>query len=284
MKLALGMHDLSEEHLTFARQIGVTHVIAASPPNMTVDGPYFDYERIVQLKARIEGAGLRLAAIQNIPPAWYHAILYGLPGREEQLDYYCRTIENVGRAGIPSCTITFTRSRCGAPARHTRDRGGALVTSYDHALMENAPLAGPRPIDDDELWANYEVSSSASCPWPNRQGVKMALHPDDPPLSPIAGAAPTLPRAWPPSSARWTWCPAPPTACSFARAAMPRCWARACMTPSATLAARARFSMSISATSLGRVTNFRETLHRRGRHRHVQGHAAPTKRWALTAP
>jgi mannonate dehydratase len=189
MKLALGMHDLSEEHLAFARQIGVTHVIVASPPNMTVDGPYFDYERIVQLKTRIENAGLALEAIQNIPPAWYHAILYGLPEREEQLDYYCRTVENVGRAGIPILHYNFHPIKVWRTSAHTRGRGGALFTSYDHTLMENAPLAGPRPIDEDELWANYEVLIKRIMPVAEAQGLKMALHPDDPPLSPIAGAA-----------------------------------------------------------------------------------------------
>jgi len=189
MKLALGMRDLSEENLQFAVQLGVTHIVAVSPSVGASDGPYYDYERLVQLKTQIEAAGLELGAIQNIPPSWYDKIIYGAPGREEQLDYYCRTVENVGRAGVPILHYNFHAVKVWRTSRHTRGRGGALFTSYDHALMANAPLAGPRPIGDDELWASYECLIRRILPVAESVGLRMALHPDDPPISPIAGAA-----------------------------------------------------------------------------------------------
>ena len=189
MKPALGMRDLTEENLQFAAQIGVTHIIAVSPPVAANDGPYYDYERLIQLRTQIEAAGLTLAGIQNIPPAWYHEIIYALPGREEQLDYYCKTVENVGRAGIPILHYNFHAVKVWRTSRHTPGRGGALFTSYDHELMKNAPLAGPRPIADEELWANFEVFIKRIMPVAESVGLKMALHPDDPPISPIAGAA-----------------------------------------------------------------------------------------------
>ena len=55
--------------------------------------------------------------------------------------------------------------------------------------MENAPLAGIKEIDDDELWANFEYFIKRMMPVAESVGLKMALHPDDPPVSPIAGAA-----------------------------------------------------------------------------------------------
>jgi mannonate dehydratase len=189
MKLAEGMSRITEENLQFARQIGVTDIVAISPPAEAPDGPYYDYERLVQLKTRIEAAGLRLAAIQNIPPSWYHDLIYGLPGRDSQLDAYCRTISNVGRAGIPILHYNWHAVRVWRTSLHTHDRGGALVTSYDHALMQNAPLAGPRPMGEDELWENYATFLRRIIPVAESAGVSMALHPDDPPISPIAGAA-----------------------------------------------------------------------------------------------
>lgn len=189
MKLALGMRDITEANLEFAVQIGVTHIVAAAPQNMTVEGPFYDYERLIQLRTQIENAGLELGAIQNLPPAWYHKIVYGLPGREEELDNYCRTIENVGRAGIPILHYNFHAVKVWRTSRHTRGRGGALFTSYDHALMENAPLVGEKAMDDDELWAHFEVFIKRIMPVAESVGVKMALHPDDPPISPIAGCA-----------------------------------------------------------------------------------------------
>lgn len=188
MRPALGMRDLSEENLIFARQIGVRDLVVVSPEGLSVEGPYYDYSRLVQLKTRVENAGLRIAAIQNIPTSWYDKILWNLPGRDEQIENYCRTIDNVGRAGIPILHYNFHAIRVWRTSRHTRDRGGALVTSYDHALMENAPPERGE-LGYDELWENFEYFIRRIMPVAEKAGVKMALHPDDPPETPIAGAA-----------------------------------------------------------------------------------------------
>ncbi|MEX1021025.1 MAG: mannonate dehydratase [Litorilinea sp.] len=189
MRPALGIHDLSEENLTFAKQIGVRDLVVVSPDGLALDDkPWYDFARLTMLKSRVEAAGLRIAAIQNIPTSWYDKILWNLPGREEQLDNYCRTVENVGRAGIPVLHYNFHAIRVWRTSRHTRDRGDALVTAYDHALMENAPPERSE-LGYDELWDNFEVLLRRIIPVAESVGLKMALHPDDPPVTPIAGAA-----------------------------------------------------------------------------------------------
>ena len=82
MRPAIGIRDLSEENLTYARQIGVRDLVVVQPEGLTAAGPYYDYARLIQLKTRVENAGLRIAAIQNIPTAWYDNILWGLDGRD----------------------------------------------------------------------------------------------------------------------------------------------------------------------------------------------------------
>ena len=136
----------------------------------------------------VENAGLRIAAIQNIPTAWYDKILWGLPGREEQLDNYVKTVTNVGKAGIPILHYNFHAIRVWRTSRHTLGRGGAYVTSYDDALMQNAPIERG-DLEEDQLWENFEYLVKAIIPAAEAVGLKMALHPDDPPVSPIAGAA-----------------------------------------------------------------------------------------------
>jgi len=251
MKLAEGMSRITEENLQFARQIGVTDIVAISPPAEAPDGPYYDYERLVQLKTRIEAAGLRLAAIQNIPPSWYHDLIYGLPGRDAQLDAYCRTISNVGRAGIPILHYNWHAVRVWRTSLHTHDRGGALVTSYDHALMQNAPLAGPRPLGEDELWENYATFLRRIIPVAESAGVSMALHPDDPPISPIAGAA-CLFRDSASFQRALDLVPSPANGLLFCQGCFAGCMGRACMTPSVTLAARLRCFSCTFAMSLAR--------------------------------
>lgn len=189
MRPALGIHDLSDENLTFAKQIGARDLVVTRPEGVEADdGPYYDYTRLVQLRTRLENAGLRLAAIQNIPTSYYDKILWGLPGRDEQIENYIKTITNVGKAGVPILHYNFHAIRVWRTSRHTRDRGDAHVTSYDHSLMENAP-AERGELGYDELWDNFEYFLRRIMPAAEDVGLKMALHPDDPPVTPIAGAA-----------------------------------------------------------------------------------------------
>jgi len=184
------MSDLSDDNLIFAKQIGVRDLVVVHPEGVQAGSePYYDYTNLIQLRTRVENAGLRIAAIQNIPTTYYDKIVWNLPGRDAQIDNYIRTITNVGKAGIPILHYNFHAIRVWRTSRHTQDRGGAHVTSYNHELMANAPAERGRELGIDELWDNFEYFLRRIIPAAESVGLRMALHPDDPPASPIAGAA-----------------------------------------------------------------------------------------------
>jgi mannonate dehydratase len=66
-------------------------------------------------------------------------------------------------------------------------RGGALGTGYDHDLMRNAPLTEAGEVSEEKLWDNLKYFLEAIVPVAEEANVKLAMHPDDPPLSPIRG-------------------------------------------------------------------------------------------------
>jgi mannonate dehydratase len=66
-------------------------------------------------------------------------------------------------------------------------RGGALVTGYDHDLMRDAPLTEYGVVTEERLWDSLEYFLERVVPVAEKAGVKLAMHPDDPPLSPIRG-------------------------------------------------------------------------------------------------
>jgi mannonate dehydratase len=68
-----------------------------------------------------------------------------------------------------------------------RTRGGALVTGYDHSQMENAPLTEYGEDSEETLWENLKYFLEAVLPVAEEYNVKLAMHPDDPPRSPIRG-------------------------------------------------------------------------------------------------
>ncbi len=72
----------------------------------------------------------------------------------------------------------------------TPSRGGALATSFDYDLIKDAPLTEYGVVEDDVLWENLEAFLKIVVPVAESVGVKLAMHPDDPPqLWPFAGSA-----------------------------------------------------------------------------------------------
>jgi mannonate dehydratase len=192
MKLALVSRPLKESEMRLAKQLGVTDIVSVLPghsplPNREQESVW-EYLPLVRLRKQVEDAGLTLSVIESIPIS--DRITLGLPGRDEDLNKFCESVANMGRAGIPILCYNFMAVfNWLRTSTTTRGRGGALVTSYDHSLMENAPLIYTGEVSDEKMWENFEYFLKKVMPVAEEFKVKLALHPDDPPLSPIRGLA-----------------------------------------------------------------------------------------------
>ena len=190
MKLGLDARGgVTNELLDFGAQLGATDVIGGGVPE---ESGYWEYLDLLRIRSQAEAVGMRLFAIENLPQNWMDKIKLGLPGRDEQLDNIGKTIQNMGAAGIPVLGYNFMpmRSRTGYAWRTSGDtlgRGGARVSSFDHELARTAPLTQYGEISDEEMWANFEYFLKAIVPVAEQAGVKIGVHPDDPPISPLAG-------------------------------------------------------------------------------------------------
>ena len=188
MRLAIGQFNtVTDELLQFVRQLGVRNVLlnTARLPGET----HWAYMDLLHLRTRIEDAGLRLAALENVPVGFYAQAMLGLPGRDEQIEHMSTTIRNMGKAGIPILGYHWMPNGVWRTSRTTPGRGGAKVTSFDMALVEDAPLTHGRVYSADEMWDNYRYYIQAILPVAEEAGVKLALHPDDPPVPSLGGVA-----------------------------------------------------------------------------------------------
>lgn len=189
MRIGLGaIQDVDDEKLRFASQIGVTDIIANTRP-VPDRGGYWAFQDLVQLRTRVESAGLRLYAIENVPAHFYDKILEGKPGRDEQLEKMRITVRNMGRAGIPVLGYHFMQLSVWRTGYNPVGRGGARVTVYDHRLVENAPDDEAAPVTDEMMWERLTYFLKGVVPVAEEEGVMLALHPDDPPVANIAGVA-----------------------------------------------------------------------------------------------
>jgi mannonate dehydratase len=169
-----------------AKQAGVDLAVGGLPPADLLQGEApWDLAPLRRLKERYEAAGFKLAVIEARPPL--NKAKRGLPGRDEEIATVCTLLENMGRLGIPVwCYEWMTDFNWVRTNFSTASRGGSVVTSFD---IDDVPadLTGNPPIGEDALWANLGYFLRKVLPAAEAAKVKISMHPDDPPLSPIRG-------------------------------------------------------------------------------------------------
>ena len=163
-------------------------------------------EEFRALRREINHAGLELEAIENFDPAHWHDVLLDGPKKREHLENVKTIIRRVGEAGIPIFGYNF--SIAGVCGRITGPfaRGGAMSVGMDGPL--DAPIAqgmvwnmvydpdvfaasggpGTLPsITHEELWQRLADFLGEILPVAEAAGVRLAAHPDDPPMPTMRG-------------------------------------------------------------------------------------------------
>lgn len=174
------------ERLQVIKQIGVDHLVYYDMAMMPVE--YAALAAVVDQAAQV---GLRFAAVEGGPPI--DRIVFGKEGRDHQIAQFEKAIVNMGRLGIEVLCYTFmppvlpdamvVRTSYRAPAR-----GGALTTAF--RSLDVTPDTVPHREDTvpvERMWDNLEYFLRRVVPVAEAAGVRLAMHPDDPPLSPICG-------------------------------------------------------------------------------------------------
>jgi mannonate dehydratase len=173
------------------RQVGVDHAVGVLPRRFfdwresRSDLPW-DYAPLALYRQQVEDAGLSLAVIEDNPPM--DAIRLGRPGREEELEHFCTLLRSMGRLGIPvlcynwMAVLGWLRTSVARQAR-----GGAKVAAYDDQVLRGAPLTQEGDVPEEALWGSLRWFLERVVPEAEEAGVRLAMHPDDPPLSPIRG-------------------------------------------------------------------------------------------------
>lgn len=227
MKVGLGLyrHMLTPDYYAFARQAGCTHVVvhlvdyfrqgATNPRNNQPTGAKYDpwglagdpnqlwtAAELIALRKGIEAAGLKLAAIENLDPAHWHDILLDGPQRTQQIEKVKTIIRNMGEAGIPVLGYNFSIAGVCGRVSLPEGRGGAITVGMNGPADEvpvpkgmvwnmvydpNAPAGTLPSITHDELWRRLQRFLEDVIPVAEQAGVRLAAHPDDPPMATMRG-------------------------------------------------------------------------------------------------
>ena len=188
MRVGLGQfNELTDEKLLFIKQLGADDFLM-NTPKLPGDKQW-KYDDLLALKQRADAADLRLMALENVPISFYDKAMLGLPGRDEQITHMQATIRNMGRAGIPILGYHWMPNAVWRTPEPATLRGGAKGTRFDLAEHDPDELTHGREFTAEEMWANYEYYLERILPVAEESNVKLALHPDDPPVETLGGVA-----------------------------------------------------------------------------------------------
>ena len=185
--------ELNDEVLSFYRALGVDmiHLDIRSGVS-TVDSDLGQRLRhgedctasFEQAREQITAHGMKL---NNVFMSCWPEISLGTPEADDKIDAWCRMLESLGRAGIPHLGWNFKPMGNFRTASDV-GRGGARYSTFDYAeFKENRPAPHDPPVDEEAMWRQMERFVKAVIPVAEKAGVRMALHPDDPPIPEALG-------------------------------------------------------------------------------------------------
>ncbi len=222
MKIGLGLYRsmLTDENFAFARQAGATRIVAhlvdyfadAKLPKASAtkaswgatEGRLWTTEEILDLRQAVERHGLELFAIENFDPGIWHDVLLDGPRRAEQIEYVKTAIRRAGAAGVGVIGYAFTLAGVWGHVTGPFARGGAESVAFrgpqpvaeteipngevwNMRYLTDEPAGTVGEVTEDEMWRRLGAFLEDVLPVAEEAGVRLALHPDDPPVPRLRG-------------------------------------------------------------------------------------------------
>jgi mannonate dehydratase len=227
LKVGISLYGslLSEAGARFASQLGVQDVVVhltdygrnadanaytagdVGPINgECIDAPLWSYDRLAELSDMLSRHNLRIAALENISPNFWSDILLDGPQKLAQMRDLQQLVRDMGRVGIPVLGYNFSIAGVWGWQRKPIARGGAMTAVFamdefdaqspvPDGMVGNmryrlaTPGARPQTVDEVTLWSRLEWFLQKLVPVAEDAGVRLAAHPDDPPVERLRDTA-----------------------------------------------------------------------------------------------
>jgi mannonate dehydratase len=147
------------------------------------------------IKKRMDANGVRIYNIGIMDLHCDPTLVLGLPGVDKKIEQYKQYLNNLGQAGIYYTTYAHMANIKNQPTPGFYQtsigvtRGQAQTREFDLAVARNLPHSFDREYGAEHIWKTFTTFIQAVVPVAEKAGVKIGLHPDDPPVSPLGGVA-----------------------------------------------------------------------------------------------
>lgn len=187
MKLALAYFGgLDMTKAIMQKQLGVDNVVSGSRRLKNYDS--HTYEALSALKESYANVGLDLHIIEG--PSALDAVKLGFDKADEQISNFKEFIRNCDKLDIRTiCYNWMPVVNWYRTDKEIVTRGGALVTGFDISKIDVNEKTYAGDISADKLWSTLDGFLREVIPVCEKHNVKLALHPDDPPIDNLKGIA-----------------------------------------------------------------------------------------------
>jgi mannonate dehydratase len=146
----------------------------------------WSYDDLQQLSNWLDDVGLNFTVLEGSVPI-SDRIRLGRDGRDQDIAVFKQFLRDCGEVGIPVvCYDWMAGVRWARTAAHIEARGGSYVTGFDVTQAGG----GTETLSDathEDLWDGIEYFLREVVPVAEEAGVKLGLHPDDPPRESLRG-------------------------------------------------------------------------------------------------
>ena len=181
-KICMGVSSNADEKIMRrVKQLGVDYVLMGGPPI-----PWTE-ESLRTIMDRFKKNGL---TVINMMIGGHPNTIYGREGRDTEIKNIQDSLKAAGAVGLPVVEYNFYADRLMEGYYEKKTRGDASHTAFDYAPVKDLP-AKPEigKHTAEALWNNLTYFLKAVIPVAEKAGVRMALHPNDPPIPISHGSA-----------------------------------------------------------------------------------------------
>lgn len=176
----LSGRGFTAEQMREIKQIGVNSVLMGGPPM-----PW----RESQLQAIVDKLKTGGLALGNMMIGGFPNVLYGRPGRDREIEEFKASIQAAGKVGLPVVEYNFYAHRAVEGYYEQEGRGGAGLTAFNIDRVANLPPVPSEGVHSlEEMWSNISYFLKAVIPTAEQSNVRLALHPNDPPIAVSRGS------------------------------------------------------------------------------------------------
>lgn len=166
-------------------------------------GQVWSEESILKLKNDANAHGLAFEVVESVPV--HEEIKLGGEKAAEYIENYCENVRRLGKAGVKCICYNFMPvfDWLRSELEHKHKDGSNALAYDEETVLSMDPLKSElslpgwdesyskeelkslimryREVDEEKLWENLTVFLQAVIPVAEKSGIKMAIHPDDPP-------------------------------------------------------------------------------------------------------